>query len=126
VTLRILIVDDSEMARAELKQALAGGAFAVAEAESGAAALKMLETAAFDVLVTDVHMPGMTGIELCEALQQRSDLKRPVCLVVSTETNADTKKRAKAAGVAGWIIKPCGGAVVLATIQAVLSRQPRP
>lgn len=103
----ILVVDDSEIARKELVNPLRNGGFATAEAENGKRAVEMVRNDSYDMIITDVHMPIMNGIEMCEAIRDDAAITIiPPILVVSTESNPEMKERGKAAGVRGWVIKP--------------------
>ena len=103
----ILVVDDSEIARKELVNPLRKGGFATAEADNGKRAVEMIRNESFDMIITDVHMPLMNGIEMCEAIRDDEAMAiTPPILVVSTESSPEMKERGKAAGVRGWVIKP--------------------
>lgn len=102
----VLVVDDSEIARLDIVKPLKNAGFDILEADRGTVALEIVKKTPVDLLVTDVHMPDMNGLELCEAIAKAEIPSRPAILVVSTETNRDLKTRARAAGVKGWIIKP--------------------
>lgn len=103
----ILVVDDSEIARRELINPLQQAGYATAEADSGKQAVEMVRAESFDMIITDVHMPLMNGIEMCEAIRDDETITAtPPILVVSTESSPEMKERGKAAGVRGWVIKP--------------------
>ena len=103
---KILVVDDSEIARAELARPLKEAGFDITEADNGMTALQFVKDGKFDMVITDVHMPIMNGIEFCEAMRDEKIKNVPPIIVVSTEANPDMKVRGKAAGVKGWVIKP--------------------
>jgi len=103
---KILVVDDSEIARAELVRPLKEAGFDISEADNGLTALQLVKDSKFDIVITDVHMPIMNGIEFCEAMRDENVQNIPPIIVVSTEANPDMKTRGKAAGVKGWVIKP--------------------
>ena len=63
---KILVVDDNENIRVILKQMLEDGGYAVRTANGGEEALEILKTGHFDMVITDINMPGMTGFELLE------------------------------------------------------------
>ncbi|MBP2295423.1 response regulator transcription factor [Azospirillum rugosum] len=70
---RILVIDDVPSVTALLRLLLEGRGHAVAEAHDGAAGLKAMEAAPFDLVVVDMMMPGMDGIELVKRLRDRGD-----------------------------------------------------
>lgn len=119
---KILVSDDSEIARLELVRALQAAGFDTLEAESGDQALKIVLAQPVDLVITDVRMPVMTGIEFCEALRDSVLVKKPPVLVVSTESSAELKDRAKRAGVKGWIIKPASIVAVVAAVKALIAK----
>ncbi len=102
----ILTVDDSRTMREMLRQALSDSGFNVVQAEDGVHGLEVLKSCAPDVIVTDVNMPRMDGLQLIEEIR-RDDAKRAIpILVLTTESDAAKKARAKQAGATGWIVKP--------------------
>src|SRR5436305_7225661 len=96
---RILIVDDAGEARAILAIALSTiGGVTVETVGSAEEALAAIGGAPVDVLITDVRMSGMTGIELLAALRERGPWPRSGAVVISGETDPDLPRRATAAG----------------------------
>ena len=74
-----------------------GGAEALAHLDSG------LQP---DLIITDLNMPGMDGIELIRALRQRADVRFTPILMLTTESQLSKRQEAKAAGATGWLVKP--------------------
>lgn len=114
---KILVVDDSQIARQDIAKPLRDAGHDITEAGDGLTALKLASQTQFDIIISDVHMPEMNGIELCEALKDKGVTPFPVILIVSTESNAELKTRGKQAGVKGWIIKPIKAETLLQVIQ---------
>jgi two-component system chemotaxis response regulator CheY len=106
MTHRILVVDDSQVARQELVGPLRAAGYETIEAENGKQALDLARAEPPQLIVTDVHMPELNGVEMCEALFAALGGAMPPVLVVSTEASAEMKSRGRNAGVRGWIIKP--------------------
>ncbi len=102
----ILIVDDSITMRRQLALALSRAGFTVHAADGGPQALRLATAHAIDVVITDVNMPGMNGLELSAALRARPDTRRTPILVLTTEANPQLKAIGKSVGVNGWIVKP--------------------
>src|ERR1700719_457290 len=71
---RILVVDDEPQLRRTLRSTLSALGFTVADAETGEAALEKLREEKFDLLLLDINMPGLSGIETCRAVRARSDI----------------------------------------------------
>ncbi|NVE95314.1 response regulator [Altererythrobacter lutimaris] len=105
-TIRILTVDDSPSMRALLLHALAAQGFEVEQAEDGQDALVWLASNEVDLVITDINMPRLDGFGLIEQLRAGSrHADRPI-LVLTTESSAEKKQRARDAGATGWIVKP--------------------
>ena len=101
---RVLIVDDEETIRTALGRFLRSRGYEVEVAESGIAALIMLERQRFAVMVCDVRMPGMTGLEVVpEALQLDPDL---AILMLSAVNDAPTATDALSHGAMDYLVKP--------------------
>jgi two-component system chemotaxis response regulator CheY len=92
----------------------------VVEAESGAKALEAARGRKFDLVITDVNMPGMNGIDLVKSLREIAEFKFTPILVLTTESAQDVKSRGRDAGATGWIVKPFSPDVLLATLKKVL------
>ena len=101
---RVLVVDDEETIRTALARFLRGRGYEVEVAESGIAALVMLERQRFMLMVCDVRMPGMTGLEVVpEALQLDPDL---AILMLSAVNDAPTATDALSHGAMDYLVKP--------------------
>ena len=74
----------------------------------------------FDLVLTDVNMPNMNGIELVQQLRQLDDFKFTPMLMLTTESAGDMKMQGKQAGATGWIVKPFNPEQLLSTIKRVL------
>jgi len=121
MTKKILIVDDSESIRSLLKYNLETGGYETVVAKDGLEALKIIEkNDDLNLLLTDLHMPNMNGLELIEKVRQYERFKFLPILFLTTETNIDMKQRAKNAGATGWIVKPFQSEKLIKTIRKVL------
>ncbi|MFJ7566459.1 response regulator [Herminiimonas sp. NPDC097707] len=103
--IQILIVDDHALIRSGLSHLIeaAGDMVVVAEAANGAQALELLGSREFDVLLLDINMPGLTGMELIERLHAVQPAL-PI-LILSMHDEGQIVRRALAAGAAGYISK---------------------
>lgn len=106
VELRVLVVDDDKTIQAVLPRMLSELASDVVAVDSGAAALKLLEDQAFDVVLTDLDMPGMTGDELVRNIVARRDAQVPRLLVMTGGASQRLIDRALAWGAARVLRKP--------------------
>ncbi len=121
--IRVVLVEDQGMVRGALA-ALLGiepGLSVVGEFGSGAAALEAMASLAPDVLVTDVEMPGMNGIDLCAAARRLLPQLRVV--VLTTFARAGYLKRALAAGAAAYVLKDAPASTLAAAIRGVKAGQ---
>lgn len=101
-----VIVDDFENTRFVIGLTLSMEGFNVLKAESGEEALKLFNGQPIDLLITDLNMPGMTGIELTSRIREKPEYRRLPILMLTTETDAAKKNEATIAGVTAIIKKP--------------------
>ena len=80
--------------------------FTVVEAGNGQEGLARLDAKRVDLVITDLNMPVMDGIEFIKRLRQRQGAKGVPVLMLTTESAANKKEQGKAAGATGWIVKP--------------------
>lgn len=116
----ILAVDDSASMRQMVAFTLKGAGYGVIEAVDGKDALDKARSGSADVVLTDVNMPNMDGIELIRQLRQLPKYKFTPMLLLTTESGSDKKAEGKAAGATGWLVKPFNPDQLLATIAKVL------
>ena len=95
--------------------------YEVIMAEDGQEALDYAKDNAVDLVLTDINMPRMDGIELIKELRQLSSYRFVPLLVLTTESGTDKKMEGKAAGATGWIVKPFEPVQLVNTIERVLS-----
>ncbi|OWU84925.1 Fis family transcriptional regulator [Oceanicola sp. 22II-s10i] len=106
MTLTVLAVDDSRTMRDMIRLALVPNGFSVHVAEDGLDGLDVLSGLAPDVIITDINMPRMDGFGFIDAVRAQEDHRATPILVLTTESAADLKMRARNAGATGWIVKP--------------------
>jgi len=103
----ILVVDDSGTVRQQVSMALKQAGFAIVEAADGQEALAAIASnRAIDMVVCDVNMPNLNGLEMVEKVKSNPEHKALPILMLTTEGQPSMIKRAKAAGAVGWIVKP--------------------
>jgi len=117
---RILTVDDSPSVRQMVKLTLSGAGYDVLEAGDGADGLRKAEATPVDMVVTDLNMPVMNGLGLIRALRKLTAYRGVPILFLTTESDAEMKKEAKAAGATGWITKPFQQDQLVAIVKKVL------
>lgn len=120
----ILFVDDSPTVRNLAKSILQGeDKYEIYTAQDGEKALKMVEKVKLDLIITDINMPNMDGIELIAAIRHNASENSNIpILVVTTEGGSDTKNKGKVAGASGWITKPFEAGTLVAATERLLSR----
>lgn len=103
----VLIVEDSKAIRTLIRIALeeAGGIFA-AEVTNGFEALRALPTRRFDLIITDINMPDINGLELINFVKTNPSYRDIPLIIVTTEKTEEDKKRGLALGAAAYIAKP--------------------
>jgi two-component system, chemotaxis family, chemotaxis protein CheY len=116
----VLIVDDAMTMRKMVSFTLRGAGYQTVEAGDGVEALNAMGSGSFDLIITDVNMPRMDGIQFTK--QARAALRgRPVpILILTTESDTEKKNQARAAGATGWIVKPFQQDQLLAIVGKVL------
>lgn len=117
---KILAVDDSASMRQMVSFTLKSAGFDVSEASDGVEALKVAQSQAFDIVISDVNMPNMDGLTLVKKLREISSYKFTPILMLTTESSNDKKQAGRAAGATGWIVKPFNPDQLLATVKKVV------
>jgi two-component system, chemotaxis family, chemotaxis protein CheY len=114
---KILIVDDSQTVRQQVTAALSPAGFEVLEAENGLQALECLKTTTIAMVICDVNMPEMDGLELLDVVRSSGLKVVPPIVMLTSEGRADLIERAKKAGAHGWLVKPIKGDQLLAVVR---------
>ena len=116
---RILVVDDDPQIRRVMRTTLTGEGYEVEDARSGEEALEKLRASRHDLMLLDMNMPGMGGLETCRQVRSTSDMAIIMLTVRNTE---EDKVHALDAGADDFITKPFGTPELLARIRAALRR----
>ena len=117
----IMLVDDSATILLSISSILSKAGYAVEKANCAAEGLKKFATGLkLDLLITDLNMPGMNGIELIKEVRKLPACKFMPILFLTTESQQSKKMEAKAAGASGWIVKPATADELLNTIKLVI------
>ncbi len=103
---KILIVDDSRTTRQVLNFSLTDAGFTVTEAVDGLDALHALERETFDLMITDLKMPRMDGLELTRKIRDMAEHRLMPVVILTTESSEEKKQAGKRAGASCWIVKP--------------------
>jgi two-component system KDP operon response regulator KdpE len=116
----VLVVDDEPALRKTIGSSLAASGFAVEEAGNGSEAVGAVERRAFDIVLLDVNMPGISGVEACRKI--RSAAPRTGIIMVTVRDAEDDKIQALEAGADDYVTKPFRYRELLARLGAVLRR----
>jgi two-component system chemotaxis response regulator CheY len=120
---KILLVDDSNVVKAVLKRILIKSDLAidqVLEAGNGVEALKAMSSEPADLIITDINMPAMGGIELIERMRLDMMLQKIPVIVISTEGSLTRITNLEEMGIKGYVRKPFVADEILAVVKEVL------
>jgi len=120
VSFSILVVDDEPSLRKVIRASLSAGGYTVEEVGTGADAVELLQRRSFDLVLLDVNMPGMNGLEACRII--RSIAPHTGIVMVTVRDAEEDKVRALEAGADDYVTKPFGVRELVARIGAVLRR----
>jgi two-component system chemotaxis response regulator CheY len=119
--MKILVVDDDRTTRKILGLYLKSKGYDVLFAENGLDAMEKLGTEAVNLVMTDLNMPYMDGIELIRNIRGEKSLRELPVLMVTTEADEEERVRAVAAGANGYLVKPVTADAVSKNIKRILS-----
>lgn len=114
---KILVVDDSAAIRKSVSYILTQAGYEVLDAEDGQAGVGRLSEGPFDLIITDVNMPNMDGIELVRQVRKNAEHKFAPVIVLTTENQDSKMAEGKEAGATGWIVKPFDADKLLAVVK---------
>ena len=117
---RILIVDDDPFIRRMIRSVLELHEYHCKEVENGEIALAWLEHGQIDLVITDIQMPALGGLELLEHLKEKTKYLALPVIILSGNLNESVKKRAYTFGAVAILEKPCNVDELLTTIADAL------
>jgi two-component system chemotaxis response regulator CheY len=94
--------------------------YEVVEAADGQAALELLKGCSVDLVISDINMPNLNGIELTRKLRALPQFAKTPIILLTTESDPEKKAEGKSAGATGWIVKPFKQDQLLAVVSKVL------
>jgi DNA-binding response OmpR family regulator len=118
--MRVLVVEDERKVASFVARALRENAYAVDIAESGEKALELAFDYSYDVILLDVRLPGMSGIEVCRALRQRG-VETPI-LMLTARGLVEQRVEGLDAGADDYLVKPFALAELSARVRALIRR----
>lgn len=119
---RILVIDDDPQIRRVMRSTLTSHGYQVSDARSGEDGLEELRNSAYDLVLLDMNMPGMGGLEACRLIRSGSEIAIIMLTVSNTERD---KVQALDAGADDYITKPFSMPELLARIRATMRRLPQ-
>jgi two-component system chemotaxis response regulator CheY len=119
VTKTVLTIDDSRTMRDMLMMALVDAGYHVIQAVDGIDGLETLSAEGADVIITDINMPRLDGFGVIEGVRADPNHRHTPVLVLTTESDAAKKQRARDAGATGWIVKPFDPAKLVEAVRRV-------
>jgi DNA-binding response OmpR family regulator len=102
--IRTLIIDDDEEMRSLLKDFFEGEGFEVSEARNGLEGLKILHLESFDLVLTDIHMPGLTGLDILPGIRKLQP--RAFVIAITAFGNEQANRRSLERGATAYLEKP--------------------
>jgi len=118
---RILVVDDDPQIRRVMRVTLTGQGYEVDDVKNGDAALEKLRDARFDLVLLDMNMPGLSGIDACRLIRGQSEI---AIVMLTVRDSEEDKVAALDAGADDYVTKPYNAPELLARIRAALRRTP--
>jgi two-component system chemotaxis response regulator CheY len=116
--LKILIVDDSALARRSVRKMLEDAQYEVVEAHDGLSALELYFTEKPNLILLDVTMRGMDGIEVLKRIRELD--AAAIVIIVSADVQSSTREMASEGGAAAFVMKPVQAPELLATVRLAL------
>ena len=117
----ILVVDDSASMRHMVRSTLELHGHNVSESVDGEEGLRLTQEFDYELIITDVNMPKMSGITMTERIRKLTNYKSIPVILLTTESGLDKKLEGRAAGATGWITKPFEPTKLAQTVKKVLS-----
>jgi two-component system chemotaxis response regulator CheY len=128
---RILVVEDSSSMRSLVRAILEDPAFSasvgaveITEAQSGFDAMRLLPRARYDLIITDINMPDVNGLELIHFIKKSEQYRATPLVIISTQATERDVERGKKLGADAYVPKPFEPDLLRATCQKLLSGGP--
>ncbi|HVZ32612.1 MAG TPA: response regulator [Polyangiaceae bacterium] len=121
--IRVLMVDDSATSRRQLKLALEKAGISVTEASEGVEGLWRARELAFDLVLTDIHMPTMDGLEFIRELRKNPVYRDTPVYVLTSDGSRDRLAEGRAAGATAWVLKPPNVQLLVDAVQKAIAKR---
>lgn len=116
----VLIVDDSTLIRNLVRRALQAEGHVFLEASNGYEALEQLDGNDVDLLICDVNMPRMNGIELLQSMKESGGHSDVLIIMLTTESQPELVRQARSLGALGWLVKPLRPELLVGAVRQLL------
>lgn len=120
--MKILVVDDDKTTRKMISLILKSKGYEVITAENGLEALQKLGLEKINLILTDMNMPYMDGIELTKQVKANPDFSHIPVVMITTEADEDEKKRAFEAGVDDYLVKPTNAEQITESMKRIVKK----
>lgn len=117
---KVLAVDDSATIRTSISFVLKEAGYDVVEAVDGVDGLAKAKADKFNLIITDINMPNMDGIEMIKQVRATEGYKFTPIIALTTENQDSKMQEGKAAGATGWIVKPFTSEKLLAIVKKII------
>ena len=123
---RILVVEDSASTRSFIRSALesSGTLCDIAEASSGFDALRLLPRGPYDLVITDINMPDINGLELVQFIRKSDRHRSTALIIISTQSSEKDRTRGLSLGADEYLPKPLSTDVLISAVDRLLSSRP--
>lgn len=118
---KILVVDDSPTMRNLVKSLVETKGYAADTAENGAQGVEVFEKMHPDLVIADINMPVMNGIDMIKALRTKQERATVPVIVLTTETSPTIKQKLRDVGASAWIAKPYDDSVLIDMVASFLN-----
>ena len=113
----IMVVDDSASIRMVVGIALRGVGYEVIEAKDGKDAVEKMTGQKIHLIISDVNMPNMDGIDFVKAVKQMPNYRFTPIIMLTTESDESKKREGQAAGAKAWVVKPFKPEKMISAVQ---------
>lgn len=120
---KVLVIDDEPMSRALLRLTLQEKNFEVIEANNGLAALTMIGQQHPDLIIVDVMMPSLSGLDLCRIVRQNSKFESIPIVIVSAKAQLEAIQAGMLAGATHYLTKPISRKELVRVVDALLDEK---
>ena len=118
----ILVADDSKTMRDVIESVLTNAGHQVTTVNDGNEALVTAKKNTFDLILSDIYMPGKTGISLVASLRRLPDYESRPILLITTEDSEHMKRKSRDLGANGWLTKPIDATRLLTAVSKTLAK----